>query len=156
MRKFKTETEAYDSCLTNGYINEIKQSNVDRIGSLIVNAETLINSAQIIIKAINKQAKEWMSVYISYYGALRIYTEALLVFDKVSISNHQCLFVYLCVKHPDMVLDWNFFEKVRTKRNGANYYGEKIMYDDWKAIEVQIKIYISTLKKEVEKKLSEA
>ena len=47
------------------------------------------------------------------------------------------------------------FREVRTKRNGINYYGEHVTYNDWKSIEVQIKLYISTLKKEVEKKLQQ-
>ena len=34
-------------------------------------------------------------------------------------------------------------------------YGTPLNYDDWKEIDVQVKIYISTLRKEVEKKLSE-
>ena len=49
----------------------------------------------------------------------------------------------------------SFFEKVRTKRNGINYYGERVSYEDWKSIEVQMKIYISTLRKEITKRLEE-
>lgn len=151
MRKPKTAEEAYNSCLTDGYINELREINIDKVKSLAENAQTNINSAQIIMKTIDKQAKEWMSVYTSYYEALRIYTDALLIFNKVDISNHQCLFAYLCIKHPHLELDWNFFEKVRTKRNGVNYYGEQVSFEDWKAVELQFKLYISTLKKEIGK-----
>ncbi len=153
MPKHKTLGEAYNSCLTRGYINELKEINTPKAKSLLENAEICISTAQIIIKAIEKQDKEWMSIYTGYYEALRIYTEAVLLFDKVDISNHQCLFACLCTKHPELELDWNFFEKVRTKRNGVNYYGDHISYDDWKEVELQIKLYISTLRKEVEKKL---
>ncbi len=151
MRKPKTAEEAYNSCLSEGYINDLKVINVDKARSLIENAETSISTAQIVMKAIGKQAKEWMGVYIGYYEALRMYTEAMLIFDKVDISNHQCLFAYLCLKHPELELDWDFFEKVRTKRNGINYYGQSTSYEDWKAVELQFNLYISTLKKEIRK-----
>lgn len=153
MQKPKTAEQVYESCLAEGGINEIRETNKDKVKSLIENAQVILNSAQIVIKSINEQAKEWMSVYTSYYEALRIYTEALLIFDRVDIPNHQCLFAYLCVKHSNLELDWNFFERVRTKRNGVNYYGDKISYKDWKAVELQFNLYISVLKKEIEKKL---
>ena len=72
MRKPKTVEEAYKSCLADGYISEIRHINIDKVKSLIENAETSISTAEIVVKAINKQAKEWMSVYIGYYEALRI------------------------------------------------------------------------------------
>jgi len=153
MPKPKTAEEVYNSCLIEGCINDLKVINVDKVRSLTENAETSISTAQIVMKAIGKQAKEWMGVYISYYGALRMYTEALLIFDKVGISNHQCLFAYLCTNHPELELDWNFFEKVRTKRNGINYYGQPTRHEDWKAVELQFNLYISALKKEIKKKL---
>lgn len=154
MRKPKTLEETYQSCLADGYINEIRQVNHDKIKSLMQNAETSISTANIVIKAINEQDKEWMSVFLDHYDALRIYTEALLHFSKLDIPNHKCLFASLCVKHPELELDWNFLDQVRRKRNGVNYYGEHIAYAYWKAIELQIKLYISTLKKEIEKKLT--
>ncbi len=54
-----------------------------------------------------------------------------------------------------MELDWDFFEKIRTKRNGINYYGTPVTQDDLKEIELQINIYIKAIKKEVEKKIKE-
>jgi hypothetical protein len=155
MPKLKTAEQAYDECLTQGFINEIGTINREKASSLAENAETSISTAQIIIKAIDKKAKEWLSVYTHYYEALRMLTEALLIFNKVSISNHQCLFACLCTHHPDLELDWDFFEKIRTKRNKANYYGEQINYDDWREAETQLKLYISTIKKEIDKRLRE-
>ena len=94
MRKPKTLEEVYDSCLAEGFIEEMREVNVDRVKSLTENAETGISTAQIVIKAISKQAKEWMSVYIGYYEALRMYAESLLAFDKVRTTNHQCLLLF--------------------------------------------------------------
>ena len=47
----------------------------------------------------------------------------------------------------------DFFEKIRTKRNGIQYYGTSVARDDWKEIEVQIFLYINTLKETVKKLL---
>jgi len=153
MRKPKTLDETYNSCTADGYIYEIKEANRDKIMSLMQNADICVSSANIVIKAIRKQDKEWMSVFLSHYDALRIYAEALLQFDRLDIPNHECLFACLCVRRPELELDWNFLNSARKKRNGVNYYGERISYEDWKSVEVQVKMYISTLKKEIEKLL---
>jgi len=71
----------------------------------------------------------------------------------VKSFNHKCLFAYLCVKHPELELDWNFFEKIRTIRNGIHYYGIAISQKDWKEVELQMNLYIKLLKKAVEDKL---
>jgi hypothetical protein len=38
----------------------------------------------------------------------------------------------------------NFFEKIRTKRNGINYYSSKVSEKDWKEVKIQL-IYTSIL-----------
>ena len=155
MSKHKTAEETYDSCIADGKINTVLELNIQKVKDSLDNAQTNVNAANIIMKSIGPKDREWMNVYIDYYEALRICAEALLGLDKLKIENHQCLFACLCVKYPDLELDWNFFEKIRTKRNDANYYGEQITFADWKSIEVQIKLYISTLKKEIEKRILE-
>lgn len=154
MRKPKTLEETYQSCTADGYINEIREVNYDKIKSLMQNAETGVRTANIVIKAIREQDKEWMNVFLNHYDALRIYAEALLQFDKLDIPNHECLFASICIKHTKLELDWSFLNNVRRKRNGVNYYGEHVSYDDWKAVEHQFKLYASVLKKGIEKRLS--
>ncbi|MFH1399733.1 MAG: hypothetical protein ABIG95_06520 [Candidatus Woesearchaeota archaeon] len=119
--------------------------NSAKVSSLIENADISISSAEIISKTIDQAALEWQTVFINYYEALRMLTEALLIFHKVKISNHKCLFAYLCVNYSQ--LDWNFLDEFRRKRNGANYYGEKITYKLWIESECIIKYHISCLKK---------
>jgi len=50
-------------------------------------------------------------------------------------------------------LDWNFFEKIRTKRNGITYYGTPVNDKDWKEAAVQFQLYTNLLKKEIKQKL---
>lgn len=69
-------------------------------------------------------------------------------------ENHQCLFAYLCETYPELELSWEFMEKIRTKRNGINYYGALITYYDWKETELQFILYSNKLIEEIEKRLS--
>ena len=50
-------------------------------------------------------------------------------------------------------LDWEFLEIIRLKRNGINYRGLLLKYDDWKSLKLKFELHISALKKEIEKKL---
>jgi uncharacterized protein (UPF0332 family) len=93
------------------------------------------------------------SIYKLYYDVLHQFTEALLLFDKVKSQNHQCLYSYLCIKHPELDLNWDFFEKIRTKRNGVQYYGNQIIEKDWTEIQLQLELYIKTLNEEINHKI---
>lgn len=154
MQRHKTLQETYDSCVADGLFRKRDSVNNEKIKSLMENALINLNSAGIIAKSLSKNAMEWLNVFTLHYEALRIYTEALLLFEKVQSNNHQCLFSALCIKFTDLELDWNFFETVRIKRNGVNYYGEHITFRDWKDIEIQMKLYLSTLRKALEEKVS--
>ncbi|MAE42230.1 hypothetical protein CMO93_00540 [Candidatus Woesearchaeota archaeon] len=153
MFDFKNLDEAYNSCVADGFIRENHEHNKQKLKDLIKNAETNLKTANILIKTLKKDDDEWLNVYLNHYEALRFYTEAFLRYHSVKINNHQCLFVYLCAKFPDLELDWKFFETIRKKRNNINYYGGHVKFDEWKSIDLQIKLYISALKKEIETKI---
>ena len=87
---------------------------------MIENAETNIESAESLKKGMGRQDRKWMNVYINYYEALRIYAEVLVYIGEKKISNHKCIFAYLCVQYSHLELSWDFFEEIRTKRNGAS------------------------------------
>jgi hypothetical protein len=155
MPKFKTKAEAYESCQETGCFRKLSNINNERIRSLVINADTNIDSAKTLSKCLQKEDKKWLNVYTMHYEAIRIYTEALLISNKIMSENHQCLFAYLCVEMPDLGFDWNFFENIRRKRNGVNYYGEQISYQEWKSLEAQFDMYIGILKKEIGKRLNQ-
>ena len=153
MSQFKELPEAYNSCMADGKLIKLNNVNTQKVMSLMENAETDINSAGILTSTISRTAREWQSVFTLHYDALRTYVDAFLLFDKIKSVNHQCVFAYLCTHHPKLELDWNFFEKVRTKRNGSHYYGDKITFEDWKQTELQMKLYTKTIKDEIEREL---
>jgi len=145
MRQFETVEEAYDVCLSEG--NIIPSSEVDeaRIKASLNIAEEDLQSAQ---DAVAK--KRWNSAYKNNYDVLHQLAEAFLRFERIKVKNHHCLFVYICVKHPELELDWDFFEKVRTKRNGIQYYSNPVSDKDWKEVSLQFQLYINLFKKKIE------
>ena len=153
MSDFRTSKESLEKCKIKGQILTIEEFDVDHIKSLVELSDGDIKAGEKLMKGLNDNNILWNNVYNSYYDAIHKLVDAYLRFDKISSINHLCLFVYLCEKHPELELDWNFFEKIRTKRNGINYYGTSVSYKDLKEIELQIKLYIKTLKKAIEKKL---
>lgn len=92
-----------------------------------------------------KAKERWNTLSKLSYDVLHTLAEALVLNDKIKCANHQCLFAYLCVKHPELELDWNFFERLRTKRNGIQYYGESVNKVEYVANELQLKLYVKTL-----------
>lgn len=154
MPKYITQKEAFLKCKEEGKFIITEDIDIEKIKSTIKIAETDVESADFIRKNISKQDSKWNSVYKLYYDALHELVESFLKFEKIKIDNHQCLFSYLCERHPELEFSWDFFEKVRTKRNGINYYGSPVNYNDWKETEIQFILYIKKLKEEINKQLS--
>ena len=151
MPRQRTREDIYDSCLAEGMLRNIDEVNRERIKSMMQNADTSLDSAKTLSKSLPNNDRRWMNVYTLHYDALHLYTEALLMFSRVVSENHQCLFAALCAKRPDLELEWDFFERIRTARNGINYYGKYVGFKEWKEVEVQFTVYLSTLKNAIEK-----
>lgn len=154
MPEYLTQEEAFLKCKKEG--NFIVREDIDKakIASTVIIADADLDSANTIKKNVDKKSSQWNTVYKLNYDALHELSEAFLRFDKIKIEKHQCLFAYLCEKHPELEFNWEFFEKVRTKRNGINYYGTPITYEDWKEVEVQFNIYIKKIKEEIKGRIS--
>jgi len=154
MPKLKTPEQVYDECMEKGFMQEQELVNIDKIRTMMDFANALEMSAREIMKGLDKKDMKWSVVYTLHYDALHELAEAFVALDKKKIFNHQCLFSYLIIKHPELVFDWNFLEKIRTQRNGMHYYGSFANYNDWKEVEAQFKIYINALRKAVKDKIN--
>ena len=154
MPKYFTQKEAFLKCEKEGKFIVIEDIDIEKIKSTLRISEGDIESADYVKKNLSKESNQWNSVYKLYYDALHELTESFLKFERIKIDNHQCLFAYLCEKHPELDFDWDFFEKVRTKRNGINYYGIPITSQDWKEVEIQFNLYIKKLREEIKKKIN--
>ena len=81
---------------------------------------------------------------------------AFLLFDKIKIDNHQCLNAYLCLKHPELEIDWEIMETFRILRNRTCYEGKEITKEEWKEQKIRFDIYIRTFLKAVKEKIERA
>jgi len=153
MPKYLTQEEAFSKCKKEGKIIAISEIDIDKIKATLAIAEGDIESGKLLASKLQKS--QCNSVYKLFYDALHELAESFLRFEKVKFANHQCLFAYLCEKHPELDFSWDFLEKVRTKRNGINYYGTPVSYEDWKEAEIPVKLYINKLKEELKKKIDE-
>ena len=151
MSKYLTKEEAFLKCKKEGRFLVVEEIDLEKIKSTLKIAEGDVEAANIIKKSLSKESNLWNGIYKLYYDALHELSESYLRFEKVKIENHQCLFAYLCERHPELEFSWDFFEKVRTKRNGINYYGLPVSMSDWKEVEVQFNLYIKKLKEEIKK-----
>ena len=155
MPEYLTQSEAFLKCKKEGKYHSIEEIDIAKIKSILMIAQADVDSANALIKITTKHSIQWSSIYKLYYDALHELSEAFLCFERIKIDNHQCLFAYLCVKYDELELNWEFLEKVRTKRNGINYYGTLIHFPDWKEVEIQFNLYINKMKEEIGKKLEE-
>ena len=153
MARQKTLQEAYEECKINGFFKDQEYVNKDKIKTMLDLSNATLEFAKKSIKELDKGSLGWSVIFKMHYDSLHQLIDIIVSFSNKKIANHQCLFAYLCKHHPELELSWDFFEMIRTKRNGVNYYGTPVSYEEWKKIEVQINLYISTLKKVVEGKL---
>ena len=154
MRRPETSSEALKKCISDALLNPQQDIDFKKIQALVRQSQDDTGQARKLINTTKPTEPGWSTIYKLYYDVLHALVEGFLLFDQVKSSNHWCLFAYLCEKHSELDFDWKFFEEVRTKRNGIQYYGTSITYNDWKKIELQINLYITTMKRAVEEKLS--
>ena len=144
----------YKLCMSAGSIKE-KATDIELIKSLKLVAEKGLEFINSKSRDIQKDSADWTFVFRDYYESLRGLIEAYLLFDGVEADNHQCKNAYICFKHPELELDWEFLETIRLKRNAINYKGQLLKYDDWNLLKLNFELHINALKKEIEKKLKE-
>ncbi len=97
----------------------------------------------------------WRVVFNIHYDVFRELCDQLMRFKKQKTSNHQGLFAFIILNFPELELGWEFLERIRTVRNQNKYKGCDISKEIWGSAEFQMDLYISTLKKEIERRLKE-
>lgn len=153
MIKEKTQQNTNDKCKDGGLYIPLSKVDGEKINTMLNIALIDLESIKEFEKIAEKNSGKWNIIYKTYYDILHQLSEAYMLFDKIKARTHECLFCYICDNHKELELDWNFFEKIRTKRNGTTYYGQILTYKDFKEIDIQIKLYINTIKKAIEEKL---
>ena len=153
MRKEKELGGAFTECTNAGSFIPLAKVDIDQIKSMLAVAMIDFETVKEWQNKAAKESGQWNAIYKVAYDVLHTLSEAFIVFDKIKARSHECVFAYLCEKHSELDFDWNFFEKVRITRNRSIYYGDFVSCQQWKEIELQINLYINTLKKVIEQKL---
>ena len=144
--------KTYRICMSTGDIRE-KSPDIELIKSLKKVSEKGIEFINKKSKDIPKDSTDWTFVFRDYYESLRGLIEAYLLFDGIEADSHQCKNAYICFKHKELELDWNFLETIRLKRNSINYGGQLLNYDDWKMLKLRFELHINELRREIEKRI---
>lgn len=143
--------KTYSVCLANGMFKEKNTVDLELIKSLKDVAEKGLEFIKQKSNDIKKNSTDWTFVFRDYYESLRGLIEAVLLFDRTEADSHQCKNAYICIKHPELELDWNFLETIRLKRNAINYRGRLLRYDDWSKLRIQFELHITTLRRGIVK-----
>jgi len=149
MPKERTAKEVYEKLSDKGLYEEanLDIDEAEKIKKMTVEDYEFGKSLRMI------QNPNWRVIFNIHYDVLRELCGLLMLFKRQKTSNHQGLFAFIILNFKELDLDWSFFENVRTTRNRNKYVGLDITEELWKKIEFQIDLYISTLKKEIEKRL---
>lgn len=149
MPKERTPKEIYEDLATEGAYEE---ANLDK--DEIIKIKTQCMEDYEFGKRLRKiENPNWRVIFNLNYDVLRELCTQLMIFKKQKISNHQGLFAFIILNFPELELDWNFFDLVRNIRNKNKYSGLDISKEVWKKVELQIDLYISSIKKEIEKRI---
>jgi hypothetical protein len=128
-----------EQCKKEGNIMYLEEVDIDKIQSMIHIAKNDLLAADFLCK----KKISWSSTFKLYYDVIHELVDAYARLKKVKTKNHQCLYVYIC--DVDEELNFAFFEKLRTKRNGINYYGEHFDEADFKELKLEIDLTIKYL-----------
>src|SRR3989338_5436658 len=100
--------KTYKFCMSTGSIKE-KVADIELIKSLKIVAEKGLEFINSKSKDIPKDSTDWTFVFRDHYESLRGFIEAYVLFDGIEADNHKCKNAYICFKHRDLELGWEFF-----------------------------------------------
>lgn len=142
----------YERCLLENKVHKKEDVDIGKIHSLIESAN---NETQLAGKIEKLSANTASHLFKTYYDIFREVCEAYLLFERISITNHVCLFAHMALKHPELEFSWNKLESIRKTRNKICYYGTQLEEKEWNKHKILMKLYINSLKMKVEKKINE-
>src|SRR3989344_5349263 len=146
--------ETYKICKSSGKFKE-KFKYIELIKSMKDISERGLKFIKDKSKDIIKESEDWTFVFRDYYESLRSLIECYLLFEGMEADNHQCKNAYICFKHSELELDWNFLETIRLKRNSINYKGQLLKYNDWQMFKINFELHLNILQRELNKKITE-
>ncbi|MEK6951328.1 MAG: hypothetical protein AABX13_06420 [Nanoarchaeota archaeon] len=149
MPKTRTMKEVYEELAAKGFYEE---AHLDREEVKTVLA--MIQEDFAFARRWKQDKKpSWRVIFNAYYDVFRELCDQLMRFKGQKTSNHQGVFAFLILHFPELELDWELVERIRTLRNENKYRGVDISETMWKSIEWTFESYISAVQKRVEELL---
>ncbi len=147
MPKERTAKQVYEQFSTEGLYEEahLDEYEVRKVLTMVLEDYQFGKSLR------NLKNPSWRVIFNIHYDVFRELCDQLMRFERQKTSNHQGLFAFIVLHFEDLEFDWNFLENIRTIRNKNKYQGLDISKVMWQSVELQFDLYISTLKKEIER-----
>ncbi len=146
--------KAYDLCITSGCIRETEPEK-DVIRSIVDTAKKGMAFIKEVSKNTKKESDHWAFVFRGHYDSLISLVYAYILLEDIQVNDHECRIIYICFKHPELELDWNFLEMIRLKKYAIEYRGDTLRYEDWNRMQLGFELHISRIVSEIEKKLAD-
>lgn len=149
MPKERTAKQIYEQFSTEGLYEEanLDKDEVKKVLTMVLEDYQFGKSLR------NLKNPSWRVIFNIHYDVFRGLCDQLMRFERQKTSNHQGLFAFIVLHFEDLELDWGFLENIRTIRNKNKYQGLDISKVMWKNVELQFGLYISTLRKEIERRV---
>ena len=154
MNKIKNLDEVYSQCVAEGNLQEPEEIDIEKAKSLLDNAEQDLSTLKDTIPIIEKK-KNFGMIWSSRYEIIRQLVQGILLLEKVSSGNHQCLYACICVKHKEWDIEWETIETMRLLRNGIHYEGRPISEETWKSYRLRFDVYTKTFTRILKDKIKE-
>ena len=122
---------------------------IDRVTALVRLSDAGLDFIQGTMEGMPESSPNWTFIFRDHYEVLRSLIEAYLLLDGVSADSHQCNNAWLCYKHPELGLSWDFLELVRLKRNSINYKGKLIDFHFWSEVKLKLGEAIILIRREI-------
>ena len=150
MRKERNAEHIYDRFSAEGSYEEANLDK-DEIKKILI---MVMEDYQFGKELRKLKAPSWRVIFNINYDVCRELCDQLMRCKRQKTSNHQALFSFIVLQFEDLELDWKFLDNIRTIRNKNKYQGLDISKEIWKGAEMQLDLYISALKKEIEERLN--
>jgi len=152
MKKIKDLEQVYNKCVSEGYLQEPEEIDIEKVKSLLDNAEQDLDTLKETIPIMEKK-KNFGLIWKSQYEIIRQLVHGILLLGKIRSENHQCLYAYICTKYNELDIDWETIETMRLLRNGVHYEGRPVNEETWKEYKLKFKVYVQTFVKILKEKL---
>jgi len=147
--KKKTLKEMFESCETDGLFRFKEKIDEFMIKSLLESSQENKKRVMMHNPEYESMSKNYGFLLRDCYDTQRPLIDIILLFDRVSSSNHCCANAYLCMKHKELGLSWDDLETMRTLRNEVSYEGKRIDEMIWLKILSKFEVSIVILEKAV-------